>query len=95
MSEDCSPVEFFLILFLVFRVFDVRLQKFLNFCLHRVKNNIYNDYNCSVHLIWTNLGKSSIMFAGPQVWQDVPTEIKNYSKHSLKSLYKIFLQTYK
>ena len=36
------------------------------------------------------------MFAGPQVWQGVPNEIKNYSKHTFKKAYtKFLLQSYK
>ena len=30
------------------------------------------------------------MFAGPQVWQDVLNEIKNYPKHHLKKLIQNF-----
>ena len=26
------------------------------------------------------------MFAGPQVWQDIPNAIKNYQKHTFKKL---------
>ena len=36
------------------------------------------------------------MFAGPQVWQDVPNAIKNYPKHTFKKAYTKFLfQSYK
>ena len=36
------------------------------------------------------------MFAGPQVWQDVPNAIKKYPKHTFKKAYtKFLLQSYK
>ena len=36
------------------------------------------------------------MFVGPQVWQDVPNEIKNYSKHTFKkACTKVLLQSHK
>ena len=64
--------------------------------IHKYNTRISKNSNYYVHSIRTNLGKSSIMFAGPQVWQGVPNEIKNYSKHTFKKAYtKFLLQSYK
>ena len=64
--------------------------------IHKYNTRISKNSNYYIHSIWTNLGKSSIMFAGPQVWQGVPNEIKNYSKHTFKKAYtKFLLQSYK
>ena len=64
--------------------------------IHKYNTRISKNSNYYVHSIRTNLGKSSIMFAGPQVWQDVPNAIKNYPKHTFKKAYKKFLlQSYK
>ena len=64
--------------------------------IHKYNTRIFNNSNYYVHSIRTNLGKSSIMFAGQQVWQDIPNEIKNYSKHTFQKAYtKFLLQSYK
>ena len=52
--------------------------------IHKYNTKISKNSNYYVHSIQTNLGKSSIMFAGRQVWQDVPNEIMNYPKHTFK-----------
>ena len=48
--------------------------------INKYNTRISKNSNYYVHSIRTNLEKSSIMFAGPQVWQDVPYAIKNYPK---------------
>ena len=58
--------------------------------IHKYNTRISKNSNYYVHSIRINLRKSSIMFAGPQVWQDVPNEIKNYTKHTLKKLIQNF-----
>ena len=64
--------------------------------IHKYNTRISKNSNYYVYWIRTNLGKPSIVFAGPQVWQNVPNEIKNYPKHTLKIAYKKFLlQSYK
>ena len=55
--------------------------------IHKYNTRISNNSYYYVHSIRTNLGKSSIMFAGPQVQQDVQNETKNYSKHTFKKAY--------
>ena len=63
---------------------------------HKYNTRISKNSNYYINSIRTNLRKSSIMFAGPQVWQDVPNAIKNYPKHTFKKAYKKFLlQSYK
>ena len=64
--------------------------------IHKYNTRILKNSNYYVPSIRTNLEKSSIMFAGPQVWQDVPNEITNYPKHTFKKAYtKFLLQSYK
>ena len=53
--------------------------------IHKYNTRILNNSHFYIHLLRTNFKKSSIMFAGPQVWQDVPNEIKNYLKHTFGS----------
>ena len=59
--------------------------------MHEYNTRISKNSNYYIHSIRTNLGKSSIMFAGPQVWQGVPIEIKNYPKYTFKKAYTKFL----
>ena len=58
--------------------------------IHKYNTRISKNSNYYVRSIRTNVGKSSIMFAGPQVWQDVPNAIKDYSKHAFKKAKKNF-----
>ena len=59
--------------------------------IHKYNTRILTNFNYYVHSIQTNLGKSLIMFAGQQVWHDVPNEIKSYSKYTFKKACTKFL----
>ena len=64
--------------------------------IHKYNTSISKNSNYYVYSIRKNLGISSIMFAGPQVWQDVSNAIKSYPKHTFQKAYtKFLLQSYK
>ena len=64
--------------------------------MQKYNTRISKNSNYYVYSIRTNVGKPSFMFAGPQMWQDVPNKIKNYLKPTFKKAYtKFLLQSYK
>ena len=62
--------------------------------LHEHNTRIRSKTNYFIPSIQTNLGRSTIRFAGPQIWQTVPSKFKNYSKTQFKSAYKKYLLTF-
>ena len=59
--------------------------------IHKHQTRLVKKNNYHLHSIRTNLGKSTIAFAGPEIWSEIPQYIKLLQKHQFKKEYKKLL----
>jgi hypothetical protein len=51
---------------------------------HNYSSRSSNNNNCFIPYVRTDIGKSSIKYQGPIVWNTIPNEIKSLSCQSFK-----------
>ena len=63
--------------------------------IHSHNTRLNNPFNYYIPSINTNLGKTSLTYCGPKIWNSIPLDIRSLPPHQFKILYKNHLiQTY-